>query len=440
MTKLIIGNVDNEHQVADVSRYTRQEQSEIILCNQRMLWMARPGDVVVLPRAPEPEIVAYWAKLNGCATSDITLLAPRTDGPCAFLRQEELFAPGFIAECRAVIAALPEDRRPNDLLAYFPDNYMAEFAREIGVEVDDRFHREGGATLLNQKTAFRKIAAGLGVPIPEGAISDNAADLRRAILRMVAAGKDFIIKLDRHSGGFGNLIVHGPRTSGRSQGSSSVQRYDTVEEGRALCERIVPRVTEAAVVEEYLPTETVLYSEYLIEGPGRFRHLNDGTMDMEPLWVGFEIPGSYAQHHRTQFLDHSARIVAAVSQLGYRGYINIDGLVANGSCHVNEINGRCGGCTHIFEIVRRQFGDRVLGAKHIKSYNHGICRERGQLVATLAAHGLLFEPGKESGVIPFNVDYDLENAFEYMTVTNSPEEARRLSERTLAVFRAQMVA
>lgn len=432
MSKLIIANVDNEHQVADVSSYSRHEKSEIILCNQRMMWMARPGDIVVVPTAPEHEILAYWAELNSCSVDELLVLAPRGNTPQPFLRQSVLFDPDFLESCCAAISALAPERRPTEVLAYFPDNYIAEFAMLIGVAVADGFLREGGATLLNQKTTFRKIAAGLGVALPEGRVCDNAADLRRAILHFVNRSEDFIVKLDRHSGGFGNLIVHGPRSAGKVYGSSTVLRYENPVEGEALCRDIIARINEAAVVERYVDTDDVLYSEYFIEAPGRYFLLNDGTMDMKPLWVGFEIPGNYATQHRTRFLDDSARLVAAAAQMGHRGHINVDGLVAEGRVFVNEINGRCGGCSHIFEIASRLFGPGVLARKQIKTYNHGSFGVRGQLVASLSRANLLLRPGDASGVIPLNVDYDLSKAFEYMVVADTIEEARRLSDLALA--------
>jgi len=440
MHKLILANVDNEHQVADVSGYSRHERSEILLCNQRMMWMAHPGDVLVVPTAPEPEILAYWAELNSCTPEDLLVLAPLRESPCAFLRQDVLFDPAFVGACRAAIAAIAPDERPTAVLAYYPDNYVAEFSTAVGVTIDDGFLHEGGATLLNQKTTFRKIGAGLGISLPEGRVCDNGTDLFRAIMDFVDCDADFIVKLDRHTGGFGNLIVHGPNTAGKVFGSSTVFRYASREEGKAVADNIVGRVREATVVERYVNTDCVLYSEYFIEAPGRYFLLNDGTMDMKPLWVGFEIPGQYGVHHRTRFLDESARLVAAAAQMGHRGHMNVDGLVAEGRIFVNEINGRCGGCSHIFEIARRLFGPDVLAHKQIKSYNHGVFSERGRLITTLDQAGLLLRPGSSSGVIPLNMDYELGQAFEYMVIADTLEDARRLSDLTLAATRLNRAA
>lgn len=427
MSKLIVANVDSEHQVADVSGYTADERSEILLCNYRMVWLAEEGDIVVLPKLPEPEIVAYWAELFDVPLAkQPTFIAPEDAGDeTAFLRQERMFSSDFIAKCRTLISNLSEQERPSAIRAYYPDNYVAEFCEKIGLAVQDGFLKEGGATLLNQKTTFRKMASGIGVPIPEGRICDNDNDLRRAMIDFIEQGADFIVKLDRHSGGFGNVIVLGPNSKSNRYGSSSVLSYVSREEGLDICESIVPKVTEAAVVERYADTDTVLYSEYHINGPGNFQYLNDGTMDMKPLWVGFEIPGQYPNHVRTQFLDQSARIVAAASQLGYRGFINVDGLAVGSKSLVNEINGRCGGCTHIFDIARRLFGNDVLAKKHIKSYNHGVIWHTNRLVEDLRDNNLLLEKGGTRGVIPLTIDYD-QSVFEYMTIADTYAEAVRL--------------
>lgn len=440
MSKLVIGNVDSEHQVQDVSGYDAHEKSEIILCNQRMLWMASPGDVVILPTAPEPEIVEYWAKLNGCSANDLVVLAPEAKDPLAFLRQEVLFDPDFIQMCANALKLLPEDRRPQDVLAYFPDNYIAEFAKAIGLDIQDGFFREGGATLLNQKTTFRKMAGGLGVALPDGFICDNRVDLTRAIDHFMQRGLDFIVKLDRHSGGFGNVIVHGPNSKRKLLGSSKALRYHSLADKRAIVEYLIPRVQEAAVVEKYVDTDVVLYSEYFIEGPGRIELLNDGTMDMKPLWVGFEIPGDYAVRHRVQFLDYSARLVALAAQMGHRGHMNVDGLVAEGRVFVNEINGRCGGCTHIYEVAKRLFGKDVLSRKQIKTYNRGTFSSRGDLVKCLDYAGFLFHPGKPSGAIPLNVDYVLDQGFEYMVIADTLEEAREISNRVMLATTMKVAA
>jgi hypothetical protein len=440
MPKLIIANVDSEHQVADVSGYSRHEQSEIILCNQRMMWLADPGDVLVLPSAPTEQLKAYWAELNGCHADDLTVLTRKTGAPLAFLRQDILFAPEFIAACREVVAALPEGRKPSSVLAYFPDNYVAEFAEAIGVEVEDAFLQEGGATLLNEKTTFRKLAAGLGVSLPEGRVCENETDLKRAMRHFVSQGADFIVKLNRHSGGFGNLIVHGPRSGGKRLGSSTVLRYATAQDAEAILEIVASRIHEPAVVERYVDTDHVLYSEYLIDPQGRCFLLNDGTMNMEPLWVGFEIPGDYATHHRIRFLDESARLVRLAAQMGHRGRMNIDGLVAEGQIFVNEFNGRCGGCSHIFEIARRLFGTQVLHSKHIKTYNRGKLDEGCDLFAVLSDAGLLLRPGMATGAIPLTIEPALDQAFEYMVIAGCLAEARRISDEVLSLTAPRRLA
>ncbi|MBD8891311.1 hypothetical protein [Roseibium litorale] len=442
MPKLLIGNVDNEHQVRDVSGYTREERSEIILCNQRMMWLAEPGDMLVVPTPPDPEIVAYWAELNSCSPNDLEILAPagNGNGPVAFLRQDVMFDQAFLETCRLAIENRPPNWRPEAFLAYFADNYAAEFASRIGVPVRDPFLYEGRATLLNQKTVFRKLAAGIGSALPEGRVCDNAADLRRAIKHFVGQGADFIVKMDRQAGGFGNFIVHGPRSTGKQLGSSTVFSYRDASDADQLCAEVIRRIDEPAVVERYVDTQHVLYSEYLIEGPGRYRLMNDGTMDMKPLWVGFEIPGTYPTAHRMRFLDESARIVSVVSQMGYRGYINIDGLVAENQVFLNEINGRCGGCSHVFETARRLFGSDVLTGKHIKTYNHGYFTRRGDLVAALEKAGLLLRKGDQAGIVPFNVDYELTGTFEFMAVASTVEEARALCDLALSATTADKAA
>ncbi len=432
MSKLIIANVDNEHQVKDISHYTVEENSEILLCNFRMLWLAKPGDTVVLPASPPAEILEYWALLNGCdhGANALTILVPPLKDivSSAFLRQERLLHAEFVEQCRLTLSNMKADEHPTEVLAYYPDNYCAEFAEKIGVEVPDGFYQQGGATMFNQKTIFRKIAAGLDLSIPEGRVCDNSEDLKRAILDFMSSGKDFIIKMDRHSGGFGNVIVHGPHSSYKKHGSSRHLNYTSVEAGEALACSLAEQSDDSSVIEEYLPADTILYSEYFIEGPGHFHHVNDGTMDMEPLWVGFEIPGQYELDKRIEFLDNSARIVSAASSLGHRGFVNVDGLVAGSRCVINEINARCGGCTHIVQIARALFGDDVLSKKSIKSYNHGQIFSPDSLIEELRTAGLLYVPGQVSGIIPFNADYE-HGSFEYMAVANSLEEARKLDVR-----------
>ena len=110
----------------------------------------------------------------------------------------------------ALRAPCAADRRSDNwtLYPYCYERSTQQFAERLGLdgERDVRpFVKQGGAELLNDKRVFRSVAAGRGVSIAEARVRDavGTRGMRASLIDVTGA---VIVKQDRHSGGFGNLV------------------------------------------------------------------------------------------------------------------------------------------------------------------------------------------------------------------------------------------
>ncbi|WP_353622944.1 hypothetical protein [Rhizobium lusitanum] len=65
MPRILIGNVDNDAMVGAQEQMGISQKITTANAALRMLWFARPGDVLVLPSTITPEMLDYWSQLRG---------------------------------------------------------------------------------------------------------------------------------------------------------------------------------------------------------------------------------------------------------------------------------------------------------------------------------------------------------------------------------------
>lgn len=86
---------------------------------------------------------------------------------------------------------------------------VAELAAVLGLAPRGGlgFAAQRGSDLLNRKTHFRQLAAGAGVPVPDGSVARTPLELTRAIERQLPRTGTAIVKQDDGAGGSGNLTL-----------------------------------------------------------------------------------------------------------------------------------------------------------------------------------------------------------------------------------------
>ncbi|MFD9957902.1 peptide ligase PGM1-related protein [Amycolatopsis sp. NPDC058986] len=355
--------------------------------SHRTVWLARPGDVVIVPTPIDRQFLEYATGLRGFGPADLTVLGPGT-----------AHTAGFAETVTRAIA----DRRAEKAWPYYFDRTAAALVRSLDLPVPG-FTGQGGAELLNSKVMFRALAAGIGVPIAEGVVPASAAEAEEYVWAALSLGHCVIVKQDFHVGGLGNEIAS-PGERIRPIGARQVHHCTD----RESVARFVARHWKAGhaehehrvVVERYTPDSRSIYVGFHLTDDGAEAY-GHGEMRMTPIINGLITPSPAASSPAfAEFLGHAERLADAVRVMGYRGQLSVDGVLTPGEdVFLTEFNARSGGATHNHCIMSQ------LAEPHGETDRIMLDRRRctlpplEKLLTTLDGEGLGFDTTRRSGVV-----------------------------------------
>lgn len=407
--KIIISNVDNESMLGDIDSVPAFVFDSTAIISFRLLWLARPGDLVLLPKMPSSSLLKYIESVSKVDFSKVKILVPeQISNRRASLTGSVLLSAEVVSSVTDYLLRCPEASWT--LLPYYHTASVGQFGREIGKSLDVRqapFNAEGGAELLNQKTIFRKFAAGSYVPFAIGEVVEGARALTEAVLNFIPITGTVIIKQDKSGGGEGNYAI----TSTDERFFKGVSKVLFLSESNlasvvdSVIDELATKGNELLTVEVYYDSSQVLYSEYYLGSDGSVSYLNHGSMRMLPLWSGFEVPGTMKSKAQSDFIHNSTKLASLASSLGYVGHLNIDAIVTTDDMVVfTEINGRTGGCTHVHAVAQHLLGENYLNKKQLTTYNKLIVRSFEDYIDILSENGVSFNPDSGTGVVVLSSD------------------------------------
>ncbi|MFJ6700035.1 peptide ligase PGM1-related protein [Streptomyces sp. NPDC091272] len=438
MRRLWVANCNSEYMVDRLDELDPKEREGTPVVGARMVWLLRDGDALVLPQPVDPAFVAHVGALMGFDPARVDLLTPEDD-TVRVLSQDVLHRAGLLDRLQALVDA-PGDW---ELRAYIADRGTAALARAIGLPPDavSAFDTAGGAELFNSKAVFRALAAGLGIPVPDGAVCATRGDLGRVLERLAAPTGAVIVKADRNSGGTGNLLcLADPRIP--ALGAGRVHALTGEADREAIIDRTGLAATHApygqVVAETYHPhcrslCLEVLCPELATDAP---ELLNIGEMLMEPTWNGFIMPapGNFPAGVQDTLIEYALRLAAGIRAFGYRGLVNIDAIVApDGQVWFNEVNARLGGCTHLHHLAGTLLGPNWQADHVLATHNDLPAPDVPQLLKTLEDQSLAFTTAAGQGVVITADDSRNSGTVEYAVLAPDLQTARTIESRLRAL-------
>ncbi|MEU5049179.1 peptide ligase PGM1-related protein [Streptomyces sp. NPDC021096] len=398
MVKILVGNDFDE---------VLRTRSASAWWAQRVMWFADEGDIVVLPSHPERAFLRYVTSMTGTRLESLRVLVPPTDCDGSdTLSGTSLTDERLLAEIRSAIAG----RTITSILPLWPGAAIARLARALGVPdalAGHGFIEQGGGALMNSKTAFRAIAAGVGVPVPHGRVCAEEEDAVDAVCELVGAGQTAILKKDYMSGGAGNEIVS-PVPGLSPVGAKKV--VVASEEGAVrqyLSDRwdwLTDNRRNPFVVERYFPGSAACFAEYLISDAG-IEFGGYGEMLSEPVTTKQIIPPTeFSPEILGELTRQGRNLCEPLRAMGYRGRLSADAVITpDGELLFTEYNGRVTGSTHVYSV----FGGKIVGREFMKDrvLLEGFWPKGWSVpsfdsaVETLAHAGLAYDRGSRSGVI-----------------------------------------
>jgi hypothetical protein len=436
--------VDNEHMVGDPGRLDFDARCHDAVVAFRLLWFAGPDDALLLPHQPSAAFAGYVRELmGGSGAPRVVVPGGAEDGP-VILSGPVLSDDALLCELAAVVGAGVGWR----LEPYYADRSAGWLAERLGLGMTGgrAFFREGGAEILNSKVAFRRIAAGAGVPLAAGRICSSQAMLAEALADCAAVTGMVIVKRDLDAGGDGNALVVVGEAETTPIGVSWVYHCADLAGLPPIAAWLWPKLTgernKELIAEAYLPNARSYYAEFLVTSDaGRPELLNFGEQRMEPNWCGFVIPPvTLSPYQISQLATHSAYLAEAARSLGYRGRISFDAIpTPDGGVIFNEINGRFGGPSHIDHLARRFFGDHYEHRVHLLTRNDVAAGPLDRVLEAMRAEGLLWQPGRDEGCVIMADGTGLAGVLEYLVAAGTQERAREI-EAACAIVLGQTAA
>ncbi|MEU1707593.1 hypothetical protein ABZ478_19625 [Streptomyces sp. NPDC005706] len=400
--RILLGNT-----IDDSIRVSRDTRSAA----QRILWFAKPHDVVILPEAADEEFLQYVTSLTGVEAGSLRLRVPP---PGRFagrvLDPHSLTDAAFARDVAGDLAGVSE------IFALWPSPYVARFSENLGLQ--DRlpgaaFMAQGGGELANSKACFRALAAGAGVLVPAGAVCHNATEAERAMAHLLRQSAGVVVKQSHNGSGNGNQIVlsRGEHDLGHAgarhlhplaPGDVGIREYWAERWQWASAAGRFP-----VVLEEFVPGSISVYSEHRITNDGvtatgsgllsyADRQLAVQSVPLRPREIGSDA-------HRA-LLEGGARLAEVYRAVGYRGHVSADALVDRcGQVWFTEMNAQVSGSLHLYDAIAQHLVDASAAPQRtVAEYDIPASWRISSVSHFLAAArqaDILYDPATRLGVI-----------------------------------------
>ncbi|MFD4831252.1 peptide ligase PGM1-related protein [Streptomyces uncialis] len=396
---------------------------------QRLAWFAEEGDVLVLPSAPDKDFFEYATDLTGVRRETLSVVVP-PDGPDGRdgLTPARLAAPELLDGLERAVG----DREVVHLSALWPDASVARLARRLGFASampGYGFVDQAGGPTVNSKSAFRTLAGGVGVPLPDGAVCTSREVAEETLMDLLAFGP-VVIKHDYLSGGRGNEILTTGETF-RPIGARRVISVRDRDEVRAYLEDRWEWLTSGGagrpVVEQYIRDSSAFFAEFRVSDGG-VELTGEGELLSAPYAVGEIMPSQGLEPEvRDRIASEGRKLAEALRAIGYRGMVSPDAIVTpEREVLFTEYNGRITGSTHIYGrigawVVGEGFGkDRILLER---VWPEGwFTPSFATALAVMRRSGHAYDPVTRTGVVLTNA-HDRDGGVMYCVVAENLQSA-----------------
>lgn len=402
MKTVHIGNVRNSLMI---ERFTAVHSTPLRNASARKVWLAREGDIVVTQRPVSADLKAHMRRVTGLAGDGVTFITAGDD------------LDDLAGEISRLAGGAELEIEP-----YALERWVAALAHRVGGRIRgyDDAPSPGLIDLiyrLNTKSGFREAAGGLDIALPEGRAARGAERLEEACRGMLRQCPSVIVKLDRSSNGYGNLVLG---QSDIAELPARLARHFAGFAGQGDC----------YMVEEFLAFDALPSVEMTATGDGlRLDYICDQRV--EPKAGMATPPAGLAPHTLSALQDAGAVFGSWLRAEGYRGVFDVDGgMLAGGDMVFTETNTRRTAGSHLNDIARRLLGPSFLHDRVWLSGHVGLATARplSALEARLKEAGLLYDRVARTGVI-LPVDHVAGERCYYQIFAASMEEAEDMEQR-----------
>lgn len=438
MSRLLIANNRTEAMVGDLAAMSATARRLAGCGALRALWFAEDTDVLVLPWLPDDEFLDYVSSWTGTRRASLRLLAPPPGVLGAdLLTADRLADPGFLARLREAVA----DRVIDKVVPVVAEPEIAALVRAVDLAEawpGCDFGGQRGVALVNSKAVFRAVSAGVGAPVPHGAVARTARDAEDVIEAELAAGHAVILKQDHQVGGAGNEVLG----RGPAMAHPGARRFEALTNRPAVAGYLRERWDgltaggrDPLVIERYLPGSVAVYAEYAVTDDG-VTLLFPGQMTMAPTLAGVIVPAPALSGDQTAYLVERGRLLLEpYHAMGYRGVAATDAIrTPDGEVLFTEINCRISGASHMVAAIARSLGGAGVDDRVVLMREGWQAPSLADAVARIGAAGLTLDRRTRTGVLPDVDTTSVSGTFSVSIVAEDVDGLRDYERRLAALF------
>ncbi|WP_152977674.1 peptide ligase PGM1-related protein [Bradyrhizobium pachyrhizi] len=406
---------------------------------KRLLWLANGNDILITPTPVTKEFLNYVNSLTG--RSNITLLSTSSTPTMRPLPiSEKDIAPG--SAFSSTLRLMASGTQLSCLEPYIADEVSISIARALG-HLPVRFSDENvrvspvATRLLNDKEKFRQFAPDLGVPIANGRNCASTQQLVDTVCKVLSDCESAILKMARHAGGDGNIVVStsAARSSQGATRSVAAAKIDVATLRETVHELgLSPTVEEPVIVEEYSENESSM---------GVHFDVRRDSVDLVGVASILFNPGYGGAYWSSALLDQLPGDVLSwckslgnyAQEIGYFGPLSVDIVRAKEiGFFACEVNGRHGGFSSIRAVSKAlglefdiKNGSRVALSRNCIS----IALRFPDLIDLLQRRQLHYRPADRRGAIVMVEGHQDAGPYDFVIFGGDLEELQAI-ERELA--------
>ncbi|WP_154606766.1 peptide ligase PGM1-related protein [Rhodococcus sp. AQ5-07] len=414
----------------------------------RFVWHVEEGDVLVVPEFKDAGHIANFCRLTGISASSFRVL----EADYA-LSDKELASSEFQANLKQEMRGLStSDEWSMYACVVTPGIVQLADALAVPRPLGSGFALEGGVDLINLKSTFRRFAAGSSIPRAEGVVVRTEFELTRAVKEILPLTGMAILKQDRSGGGHGNIGLTWKSSNEQLPGTRVTERVSAPEIAD-LCSSLwaaygSPSAEGCLVLESFERSDTRFFFEFNIDdtsvnlvdsGMIRYAAVDDENSSADcsdgasPRWVGLDLWSTSDAGLASEAQEWCERYLNVIRILGYRGFVNMDGLVTlDGRLIFHEINARWGGSLVYHETARRLTSDSYRDRLYVRSELGTVPVAFPLLLDLLERESLAFSSATGSGIVALAGWSDLGGGTETLILADSEKEVVSLTEKLRA--------
>ncbi|MER8912106.1 hypothetical protein NKH99_31815 [Mesorhizobium sp. M0854] len=209
MSRIILANIGSDSMAPPAPLLSNKFLRANAASAKRMIWLAKGNDVLITPTPVTKPFFDYVNSLTGRGNIvSIPTSSTFAKRPLP-ISEKDTEPSSYLSKSLRVLSA---DLNVSCLEPYIVDQVSLSIAKCVGdVPVtfsDQKVRASPEATrLFNDKAEFREFAPRLGVPIAYGSVCVNTQEMVDAVCRALSVSDKAILKVARHSGGDGNVVI-----------------------------------------------------------------------------------------------------------------------------------------------------------------------------------------------------------------------------------------